>query len=451
MSAATTRRAIGIVRVSQVNGREGDSFASPDEQRDRIRAACERDGLDLLNVIDELDVSGGTPLAQRVGLRQAVEAVEAGDADVIVAAYFDRLVRSLRVQDELVSRVEAAGGSVLALDTGEITNGSAGQWLSGTMLGAVAEYARRTAAERSGEAQARAVERGVLPWPNIPPGYRRGDDGVLVADPETAPIVAHAFRMRASGETVAAVRAFLAGHGVQRSYHGVGSLLASRVMLGEIHFGNLVNLGAHEPIVEADVWRAVQRVKVSRGRRAKSDRLLARLDVLRCSGCGGRMVVGTQTQNGRSYPFYRCGHVREDCDRRVTISAEVVEAVVVEAVCAAIDDAEGRASVEHNVQRALQALERAQADLDSAFRAFEGFEGETVARERLILLRTVRDDAQKQVDQLGGERPAVTVTASDWDRLSLVERRALIRAVVERVTVGPGRGTERVTVDLFGE
>ena len=37
------RRAIGIFRVSQVNGREGDSFASPAEQRDRIEAACERD------------------------------------------------------------------------------------------------------------------------------------------------------------------------------------------------------------------------------------------------------------------------------------------------------------------------------------------------------------------------------------------------------------------------
>jgi site-specific DNA recombinase len=207
-TTSRARRAIGIVRVSQTNGRDGDSFASPGEQRDRIRAACERDGLVLLDVIDELDVSGGTPLASRDGLRRAVESVEASEADVIVAAYFDRLVRSLRAQDELVSRVEAAGGSVLALDTGQVTNGSAGQWLSGTMLGAVAEYARRTAAERSGEAQARAVARGVLPWPNIPPGHRRGDDGVLVSDPVTAPIVAPAFAMRAGGETVAAVRAF---------------------------------------------------------------------------------------------------------------------------------------------------------------------------------------------------------------------------------------------------
>lgn len=53
------RKAIGIVRVSQVGGREGESFASPAEQRERIRAACERDGLELIRTIDELDVSGG--------------------------------------------------------------------------------------------------------------------------------------------------------------------------------------------------------------------------------------------------------------------------------------------------------------------------------------------------------------------------------------------------------
>jgi len=79
------RRAVGIVRVSQVNGREDDSFVSPTEQRERIVAACERDGLRLLDVADELDVSGGTPIDERTGLRRAVEAIESGGAEVIVA------------------------------------------------------------------------------------------------------------------------------------------------------------------------------------------------------------------------------------------------------------------------------------------------------------------------------------------------------------------------------
>jgi site-specific DNA recombinase len=446
-TVTTKRRAIGIVRVSETKGREGDSFASPPEQRDRIAAACERDGLELITTIEELDVSGGTPLAQRAGLRAAVEAVEAGEAQVVVAAYFDRLVRSLRVQDELVSRVERAGGQVLAVDVGTVTNGSAGQWLSGTMLGAVSEYQRRTAAERSGEAQARAVARGVVPWPNVPPGYYRGDEGVLVPDPKAAPIVAGAFKRRAAGASVREVREFLHERGIERSHHGVTSLLASRIMLGEIHFGKLVNLSAHPAIVDAETWKAVQRVKVPRGRRSKSERLLARLGVLRCASCNSRMVVGTS--HNSAYWLYRCPP-NGDCERRVTVSALLVEGIVTDKVRAALRDAEGRASVESNARGVEAALDRAQAELDALIRIMDPLE--PAAAERIAEATAKRDDARERLERLGGKRASVTLNAAaDWDRLTLDERRALIRATVERVTVSPGRGADRITVELFGQ
>jgi site-specific DNA recombinase len=445
------RRAIGIVRVSQVNGREGDSFASPSEQRDRIVAACERDGLPLIEVFEERDISGGKSLDARPGLGPAVEAIEAGNAEVIAAAYFDRLFRSMTVQAEVVERVERAGGQVLAVDVGRVTNGSAGQWLSGTMLGAVSEYQRRTAAERSAEAQARAVARGVLPWPNVPPGYLRGEDGRLQPDPETASIVADAFRMRADGATITEVRAFLAANGIQRSYHGVGSMLASRVYLGEIHFGKLENLSAHPAIVDAGTFRRVQGVRVSRGRRAKSDRLLARLGVLRCGSCGARMVVGTAHYG--QYGLYRCPPTG-DCKRRVTISAELVEKIVTDRVRAALADVEGRASVEDTAREAAAELERAQEALDFAIQGFAvaGVREEPSAVDRIAELRDVRDQAQEQVDHLGGSlRPTITINAAeDWDRLSLDARRALIRATVDRVLIAPGR-YHRVTVKLVGE
>jgi site-specific DNA recombinase len=446
----TARKAIGIVRVSQVNGREGESFASPGEQRERIEAACERDGLELLSVVSELDVSGGTPLAARAGLLSAVQAVEAGDADVIVAAYFDRLVRSLKVQGELVERVEAAGGQVLAVDIGQVTNGNASQWLSGTLLGAVAEYARRTAKERSGEAVARAVARGVATWPGATLGYTRGEDGRHVVDPATEPVVVEAFKMRAAGATVDAVRAYLAAHGAELGYTSVVRLLRSRTVLGEIHSGANVNLNAHEAIVDVELWRAVQRASVTGGRRPTSDRLLARLGVLRCATCGGRLVVGVGGAKGYRTPMYKCPARGDDCARRVTIGAELVEGIVVDAVRAALADSEGRAQAATHANEAAQALAQAQAALDAAFRAFAGYEDETAARDRLAELRAARDDAQAAVDQLGGSSAAVTARGWD-DRLTLHEKRALIRAVVERVDVAPGRGAARVSVELFGE
>jgi DNA invertase Pin-like site-specific DNA recombinase len=442
------RRAIGIVRVSQVGGREGESFASPGEQRDRIVSACEREGLELIDVLEELDVSGRAPLEKRHGLRAAIEAVESGDAEVVVAAYFDRLVRSLKVQEQLVARVEAGGGEVLALDSGRVTHGTAAQWLSSTFLGLVSEHQARAAGERTADAQARAVARGAVPWPRIPPGYDRGRDGVLEPN-SIAGVVADAFRLRADGATVAEVRSFLADRGVRRSYHGVSTLLASRVVLGEIAFGKLVNPHAHEAIVDAELWRRVQRMRVGRGRQARSTRLLARLDVLRCASCGGRMVVGLQTQNGRSYPYYRCGRVREDCPQRMVIGAEIVELVVTDHVQRALTGIVGRASADVEGREAEEAAERAQANLDAAIRAFGGVGDELAAVERLAELRRVRDDAREHAGRLRGLRSALVVTASgDWESLSLEARRGLIRAVVARVLVGPGRGAGRVRVEL---
>ena len=86
--------------------------------------------MQAVGMFDELDVSGGKPLAQRPGLLAAVTAVENVEADVLAVAYFDRLFRSLSTH-EVIVRVEQARGEVLAVDVGPVTNGSAGQWLSG--------------------------------------------------------------------------------------------------------------------------------------------------------------------------------------------------------------------------------------------------------------------------------------------------------------------------------
>ena len=439
--------------MSRTKGREGDSFVSPREQRERIEQACDRDGLTLTAVHEELDVSGGTALADRSGLRAAVEAVEAGEVGVIVAAYFDRLVRSLDVQSELIRRVEAAGGRVLAVDVGEVGAGSAGQWLNGTMLGAISEYVRRAAKERSAEAQVDAVARGVVPWPNIPPGYVRGADGVLVVDEKVAPAVREAFALRAGGGTWQEVRELLRSAGVDRTYHGVQAMLRSRLYLGEIRFGKLVNLAAHPALIDMVTWRQVQAVQSPRGPRPESDRLLARLGVLRCGTCDARMVVGIQTQNGRRYPFYRCPP-NGDCEKRVTVSAEMVEGLVVDAVIAALSGVEGRAAVEDGARDAEVALEAAQGVLDAAIASLggAGLLEEPASVVRLRELRDERDRAEEEVARrhLGRPGEVVAVTAADWGVLSPGERRALVRAVVRRVTVRPGRGASRVTVELAG-
>ena len=84
----------------------------------------------------------------------------------------------------------------------------------------------------------------------------------------------------------------------------------------------------------------------------------------------------------------------------MTISAEMVEEIVVDAVRAQIADVEARASAESNVREVEAALERAQTDLEAAIRVLTDFADEAATRDRLMTLRAARDDAQ------GASRPA---------------------------------------------
>ncbi len=371
---------------------------------------------------------------------------------MLVVAYFDRLVRSVARQAEILERVEQAGGSILAVDVGEVSSASASKWLSASLLGAVAEYHRRVTAERTQDAKRRAVARGVPPFPNIPPGYRRKTDGSLEPNPTEAKAVARAFEMRAKGATVMEVREFLRTRGVDRSFHGTQALLTSRVVLGELHFGDLVNVNSHRAIVRAETWHVVQQMRAPRGRRAKSERLLARLGVLRCGTCGARMVIGSTAQNGKRHYFYRCPPVG-DCARRVTVSADLAEHAVVHEVRRLLEGVRGSASVAGGVEEAGRDLDGAEGELDAAVRAFSGLEDVEAARERLLELRKKRDEARERLARLrAAAQPALTLSASgDWDLLTLSEQRDLIRAVVESAVIAPGRRADRIAVKPRGQ
>jgi site-specific DNA recombinase len=437
-----------VVRVS-VSGDRGESLRSPDEQRQRIAEWCEREGFELVAVHEEIDISGGKPLAQRPGLQQAVEAVERGGADVVAVAYFDRLVRSLVVQAEVVQRIEGAGGRVMALDVGRVTEATAGEWLKGSVLGLVSEYYRRSIGERVASAEARMVEQGISPH-KPPPGFARGPDRRLIPS-EDAPVVREAFAMRAAGQTIKSIRGFMAERGVVRSYHGVQEMLRNRTYLGEVRRGERVNTTAHEPLIDPDTWAAVQRARVSQGRQAESPLLLARLGVLRCGSCGGVMVSGAQRQRGKRYPMYRCAGDGRECAHPVYITASIADEAVEKATVAALSNVEGRASAQHEVRSAVAALEAAQVELDAAIRAFSDLMDEPAAVERLRELRDARDTMQERVAQLGDRPFDLTFRPGDeWESLPLDRKRLYIRAVIERAVVRPGRGQGRVSVELRG-
>ena len=387
-------RDVVVVRVSEKGDREDEHFHSPEVQIEAARRWARDRGERLVGApIPEIDVSGRLPLSRRPGLLAAIEMIEAGRADQLVVAYCYRLVRSLKVQLEVIERVERAGGEIFALDHGKLTNGTAAQRLSTNMLGSVFQYFAEITGEKVTAAQARAVARGVYPHPRIPVGYVRGENGVLVVEPAAAKLVVQAFKRRDLGASLVEIQAFLAENGIERALSGVASMLRSRMYLGEIHFGELHNPQAHEAIVkDRALFERVARRTVSRGRQAKSDRLLARLGVLRCGTCASygdqlrqrQLPVGRHEREplptasgGQGRPRRGDGAGRRSGRTRPRPTRP------------------RRASRSRQIRAADEAIERASADLDDAIRQLGelGLLGRPASQETLEKLAKTLDDA----------------------------------------------------------
>jgi len=462
--------AVGVIRVSEVGDRAArprrtttdrqrraprtarsrrpEQFKSPIEQRQRIEDTCRRENLELAEVFTELDISGRKPLAKRKGLLPALQAIERGYARVLIVGYFDRLCRSLDVQRAVLERVEKAGGRVLAVDFGEVQTKSAAQWLSATVVGAMAEYQSRSVGERLASTQKMAIEDG-LAIGSIPLGYSEDPESHrLVIHEAEAKLVREAFEMRAEGKSYNAIRNHLAAGGVQRGINSIRKMFGRRTYLGELAHGKHRNVESHAAIISPELFDKVQGIAKGQQWQAVPDRqnnlLLSGLRILKCGECGRSLAVGAQVQHGKRYPYYRCNpNLGAKGERRVSIDARAADAAVASYMRVYLSKLAETEGLGPELIEARAATERTQAALARATRiAMMGSGDEREAEAILAELRVAYNRAVARETEL--ERAAreignavVLNAGTDWDHLSFEAQRELVSAVLRRVVVTP--------------
>src|SRR5436305_1739197 len=105
---------IGYLRVSTAE--QGDSGLGLEAQRNAIVHAAESRGWTILRF--EEDIATGTKVNGRPGLHRAIESCKAGDANAIVVAKLDRLVRSAPAWYALLADAKEHGFDLVVLDIG---------------------------------------------------------------------------------------------------------------------------------------------------------------------------------------------------------------------------------------------------------------------------------------------------------------------------------------------
>ena len=292
-------RLIAYIRVSQRRGRDGESFQSPIQQRERIEMTARAFGHEIVDMYEEIDESGTR--ADRPLLQRALRRIEAGEVDGLAVYKIDRFGRSQLDGLLQLRRLRSVGGVLISAGDGLDSTTPAGRQTMGILL-SIAEGQVDAIRDTWHESKARAVRRGVHPSAVPPFGYRRDRDargkltGPLVVGPVTGPIVTDIFERAAGGEGWTSIARWLNVRGIKTQHGRDWTPRAVKMMLrNEVYLGvafarsrkdealTVRNPDAHPPLTTPDVWQRAQRPGIKHAARGARPNPLA--GILRCAGC----------------------------------------------------------------------------------------------------------------------------------------------------------------------
>jgi DNA invertase Pin-like site-specific DNA recombinase len=317
-------------------------FNSLDAQREACAAfITSQAGLGWKLVADRYDdggISGGT--MERPALQRLLQDIRDRKVDVVVVYKIDRLTRSLADFAKIVEVFDGNGVSFVSVTQQFNTTTSMGRLTLNVLL-SFAQFEREVTAERIRDKIAASRKKGMWMGGRIPLGYAVVDRK-LVVEPQSAEIVHHMFRrlleLGSVGELLAELRRqHPAGIQLQHS-GGAGEepaspdnaasssqpeptarqklvfmrgpltyLLTNPIYIGKVKHHDAFHDGAHEPIIDRDLFDRVQEQLTrrapqrARSTNAKSAHLLTGLLF---DETGDRLTPTSSSNHGRRYRYY---------------------------------------------------------------------------------------------------------------------------------------------------
>jgi site-specific DNA recombinase len=340
-------------RVSTDQGLEQD-FNSLDAQYDAsqayIRSQAHAGWTLLRGKYDDGGFSGGN--TDRPALQRLLEDVRAGKIDVIVVYKVDRLTRSLADFAKLVDLFDRHRVSFVSVTQQFNTTTSMGRLILNVLL-SFAQFEREVTSERIRDKIAASKRKGLWVGGMVPLGYdakdrkitineaeadrvrdifrsylRLGSLNPLMADLRKRKIITKARTLK-TGQTVG---------GIPFTRGSLAHLLRNRFYVGEVAFKGEVLAGEQPPILDRQLFDAVQakldeQINGSETKRAKSDALL--------TGCifddrGNRMSPSHAHKRGIKYRYYLSSALLQGSFKRAgsvrRVPAAEIEALIIKSV-----------------------------------------------------------------------------------------------------------------------
>ena len=336
---------------------------------------------------DDGGFSGGD--MERPGLKRLLADVEAGKVDIILLYKIDRLTRSLTDFSKIVEVLDTAGASFVSITQSFNTTTSMGR-LTLNMLLSFAQFEREVTGERIRDKIAASKKKGMWMGGPVPLGYEVQDRKLVVNEGE-AEQVRHIMQRYVALGSVPALAEELNREGyrtkVQRRTSGphrggciyrrgtLYHLLSNRIYRGFIVHKGKGWPGEHAPIVEEDLWEAVQ-VRLAENACGSSRRLRHQHPSLLVGklidGEGRAMSPSHGTKSSKRYRYYVTRPDQLDGSRAWRVAAHDLEQLVCSSVSGRLLDQQfifalaGDAADAGQLQGAAERADMAAAALRSA-------------------------------------------------------------------------------------
>jgi DNA invertase Pin-like site-specific DNA recombinase len=447
-AAVTGTRAAIYCRISE--DRKADERGVKRQLADCHKLARER-GWTVTEELVDNDVSAYQGRL-RPAYRELLDAVRTGAVEAVIAWHPDRLYRHPRDLEDFVGTVEGAGAAVATVSAGELDLSTPSGRMVARMLGAASRYEGEHKAERQ-KRKAREIAETGRPGGggDRPFGYE--DDRVTVRTSE-AKVLREGVGYVLAGGSLRSLVARWNDAGIRttrgnpwRSHTLRRLLLSPRIAGLREHRGVIVGPATWEGIIAPSEHEAIVAVLTDPARTKNAGRTarayLLTGGVLHCASCGAAMVA---RPNDRGARRYACLKDFGGCNGTF-ILAEPVDDVIRDAVFVALDGdglTRALAAKGPDTTDAEMELAKIHAKIDEIAGAYSDgaltLEAYSAATRKL---EDRRDDLRRAAAAatssraLRGVPSGIDALKAWWTDADLVQRREVVGAIVQSVTVGP--------------
>ena len=315
------RRIAGVyIRVStEDQAREGFSLG---EQEEKLKQLCDYKGYEIYKVYCDAGISA-KDMEHRPKFQEMLQDMRDGKINYIVAYKLDRVTRSVRDLEELITQLEKHN-TYLVCDRDDVNTSTANGRFFVRMLTVLSQLEIEIVSERTKFGMAGAIKSGHLPGVK-PLGYINDNTRRTIIDPATAPIIKRIFDLYLSGKTYLQIaKLFNQENVLNKKWRDcyIEKIINNKIYMGDWEqyksigkkegLEPIIYMNVVEPIVPRYIWEECQAQKIINQRTYTRDRVYTFFQKIKCPKCGKIMKCKGAGGKKKRYIYYNCEKCHEN-------------------------------------------------------------------------------------------------------------------------------------------